>query len=161
MNRINLFALLVVVAMSICSCGRNPGLAPVPPAEECAVLGFQYGTNVTSEEVKDIVDNFRVNFRPSNCKLTEVERVEKALGSSDSKFNKMSKQQMCEVGRRLGVKFVVVGNINKLMDEYSVDVQVIDVLKENTIAFEGNAFQKSSYSKELQKIAQRLALKMK
>ena len=76
------------------------------------------------------------------------------------KNKKMTKQQMCEVGRGLGAKFVVVGTINKLMDEYSVDVQVVNVLKETTVAFEGNVFSKSDYSKEMQNIAQRLASKL-
>ena len=114
------------------------------------MLGFLYGTNVTAEEAKDITDAFRVNFHSSKYKVTESDRGNK----------KMTKQQMCEVGRSLGAKYVVVGTISKLMDEFSVDVQVIDVLRETTVAFEGNAFQKADYSKEMEIIAKKLASKI-
>lgn len=144
--------MFVLVAMCFFSCRSNkPTIAsPTPEEGVCAVLGFQYGTNITAGEAKDIADAFRVNFRPAKYKVIEFDRGNK----------KMTKQQACEVGRSLGAKLVVVGTINKLMDEYSVDVQVVDVLKETTVAFEGKAFQKSDYNREMQNIAQRLASKL-
>ena len=154
MKKISFIAafLLVVICLSSCR-SKKPVVEPPRPSEEvCAVLDFQYGTNVTAEEAKDIADNFRVNFHPTKYKVTEP--------NYGYKNNTMTKQQMCEVGRSLGVNLVVFGTISKLMDEYSVDVQVVNVLKETTVAFEGNAFQKSDCSKEMQSIAQRLASKM-
>ena len=127
---------------------------------ECAVLSFQYGNNVTAEEAKDITDAFRVNFRPSKYKETDFDRVDKEQESNGHRNNVLTKQQMCEVGRNLGAKLVIYGTINKLMDEYSVDVQAVDVLKETTVAFESSTFQKSECSKETQKIAQKLASKI-
>ena len=150
MKRISLIAMLALAVVCLASCRSGKPLPPATDGNECALLGFQYGSNVTAEEAKDIADAFRVNFHPTKYKVTESDRGNK----------KMTKQQMCEAGRSLGAKLVVVGTINKLMDEYSVDVQVIDVLKETTVAFEGNAFQKQDCSKEMQNIAQRLASKL-
>ena len=160
MKKISFIALLALTVVCLASCRSGKQLPPAIDGNECAVLGFQYGTNVTAEEAKDITDIFRVNFRPSKYKLTDFDRVDKEQKSHSNRSKEMTKQQLCEVGRSLGAKLVVVGTINKLMDEYSVDVQVVDVLKETTVAFEGNAFQKSDCNKEMQIIAQRLASKI-
>ena len=152
---------LVLAVVFFSSCGSQKTL-PVSnvTTEECAVLGFQYGTNVSAEEAKDIADIFRVNFHPSKYNVTAAERVDKELEVRRYKNKKLTKHQLCELGRSLGVKYVVFGSVNKLMDEFSVDVQVIDVMKETTIAFEGNAFQKQDYSKEVSSIARKLASKV-
>lgn len=154
MKKISFIAVFMLAVMCLFSCRSNkPSVAmPTPDEGVCAVLGFHYGTNVTAEEAKDIADAFRVNFHPSKYKVTEDNR-----GDGN---RKMTKQQMCEVGRSLGAKYVVVGTINKLMDEYSVDVQVVNVLKETTVAFEGKAFQKPVCSKEMENIAKKLASKI-
>lgn len=154
-------AAFLAAAMLLNSCGSQRKVAPLPPAEECAVLGFQYSTNVTIEEAKDIVDVFCVNFHPSKYKVTEAERVDKVLGSRRYKSIKLTKHQQCELGRSLGAKYVVFGSINKLMDEYSIDVQVIDTQKETITAFEGDAFPKADYIKRIPSIARMLASKIK
>ena len=167
MKKISFMAMFVLAVMGIVSCSSKKTVvvqpstpSPSPSVEEYAVIAFQYGTNVTAEEAKDITDAFRINFRPSKYKVADHDRVNKEIESRGYKNKKMTKQQVCEVGRNLGVKYVVVGTISKLMDEYSVDVQVVDVLKETTVAFEGNAFQKPDYSKEMKNIAQKLAAKI-
>lgn len=154
-------AVIIFIAMCLTSCGsQRNAVNPIPNTEECAVLDFQYSTNITVEESRDISGVFRVNFHPAKYILTDVDRVDTMLESRNYKNKKLTKQQICEVGRGLGVKYVVTGSINKLMDEYSVDVQVINVLKETTIAFEGGAFQKQDYSKEVSSIAGKLASKV-
>ena len=163
MKRICLIAMLVLAVACLTSCRSKKTVVvqtPRPNVEEYAVLGFLHSTNVPAGEAKDITDVFRVNFRPSKYKAMDYDRVDRELEKRGYKNKTLTKQQVCEVGRNLGVKYVVVGTINKLMDEYSVDVQVVNVLKETTVAFEGNAFQKKDCSKEMQTIAQRLASKV-
>ena len=156
------FVTFVLAAMCFSSCGsQKTVVVPTAPTDECAVLGFQYGTNVSAEEAKDIADIFRVNFRPSKYIVTEVERVDKVLESRSYKNKKLTKHQLCELGLSLGVKYVVFGSINKLMDEYSIDVQVVDTQKETTTAFEGDAFPKSDYINRIPSIARNLASKIK
>ena len=162
MKKISLIAMFFLAVTTLFSCRSNkPVVVPTVPSEDkCAVLGFQCGTNVTADEAKDIADFFRVNFNPSKYKVMDYGRVDKEMEKSGYKNKKMTKQQMCEVGRNLGAKLVVVGTINKLMDEYSVDVQVVNVLKETTVAFEGRAFTKPDCGNEMQGIAKKLASKM-
>ena len=163
MKKVRFITMLALAVACLASCRSNqPAATPPAPTEGiCAVLGFQYGTNVTAEEAKEISDIFRINFIPSKYRLTDDDRVEKELAKQGYRNRKMTKQQMCEVGRSLGARLVVVGTINKLMDEYSVDVQVVDVQKETTIAFEGDAFQKAQCSKRVQALARSLAAKTK
>ena len=129
-------------------------------AQKCAVLDFQLGTNVTSEETDAISYNFRTNFYPENYNVLEIERVNQKIKELGYDKTGMTKQQLLEVGRRLEAKIMVVGTLNKLMDEYSVDVQVIDVSTGTTIASEGNTFQKADYRREIKYIAQTLVHKI-
>lgn len=125
-------------------------------AQKCAVLDFQLGTNVTSEETDAISYNFRTNFYPENYNVLEIERVNKVIKDLGYEKTGMTKQQLLQVGRKLEAKIMVVGTLNKLMDEYSVDVQVLDVSTGTTVASEGNTFQKSDYRREIKYIAQTL-----
>lgn len=129
-------------------------------AQKCVVLDFQLGTNVTTEETDAISYNFRTNFYPENYKVMEIERVNRKIKDLGYDKTGMTKQQLLEVGRKLEAKIMVVGTLNKLMDEYSVDVQVIDVSTGTTIASEGNTFQKADYRREIKYIAQSLVHKI-
>lgn len=129
-------------------------------AQKCAVLDFQLGTNVTAEEVDAISYNFRTNFYPNNYNVLEIERVNKVIKDLGYDKTGLTKQQLLEVGRRLEAKIMVVGTLNKFMDEYSVDVQVIDVSTGTTVATEGKPFQKSNYRSEIKYIAQTLVHKI-
>ncbi|MBP5546470.1 MAG: hypothetical protein J6X59_04225 [Bacteroidales bacterium] len=129
-------------------------------AQKCVVLDFQLGTNVTAEETDAISYNFRTNFYPENFNVLEIERVNNVIKELGYDKTGMSKQQLLQVGRKLEAKIMVVGTLNKLMDEYSVDVQVIDVSTGTTIASEGNTFQKANYRREIKYIAQSLVHKV-
>lgn len=129
-------------------------------AQKCAVLDFQLGTNVTEEETEAISYNFRTNFYPDSHTVIEVARVNKLIKELGYEKTSLTKQQLLEVGRKLEAKIMVVGTLNKMMDEYSVDVQVIDVSTGTTIASEGNTFQKSDYRREVKYIAQTLVHKI-
>lgn len=129
-------------------------------AQKCVVLDFQLGTNVTVEETDAISYNFRTNFYPENFNVLEIERVNNVIKELGYDKTGMTKQQLLQVGRKLEAKIMVVGTLNKLMDEYSVDVQVIDVSTGTTIASEGNTFQKANYRREIKYIAQSLVHKV-
>ena len=127
---------------------------------KCAVLDFQASTNVTDEEVESISYNFRTNFHPSRYAIVESARVSSVIADLGYKKAKMTKEQICDLGRKLETNLIVIGTINKQMGEYSVDVQVINVSKGTTVASEGSAFQKSDYRNVVKSIAQRLAGKL-
>lgn len=129
-------------------------------AQKCAVLDFQLGTNVTAEETEAISYNFRTNFYPEKYKVIPIERVNKIIESFEYDKTGMTKQQLLQVGRKLEAKYMVVGTLNKYMDEYTVDVQVIDVSTGTTVDSEGDTFQKWQYRDAVKTIALRLAYRM-
>ena len=157
--------ILSVICLSSCRTSRvevtNYNTYNRGPIEgKCAVLDFQAGTNVTEEDRESISYNFRTNFHPAKYDVIESARVSKEIETLGFSKTKMTKEQICDLGRKLEVKVVVIGTINKLMDEYSVDVQVINVSKGTTVASEGNAFPKSNYRNAVKNIAQKLANKL-
>lgn len=166
MKKIGIISIMLLLAVSLSSCcaGRTD-VTTVSYGHsikgECAVLDFQTGTNVTAEEVEAITYNFRTGFYPSCYKIIETDRVNKAVETLGYGKTGMTKEQLCEVGRNLKVNLVVVGTVNKFMDEYSVDVQVINVSKGTTVASQGDTFQKSNYRAGAKAIAQKLAGKVK
>ena len=147
MKKVIFFSLMCLMALSI-------------NAQKCAVLDFQLGTNVTAEETEAISYNFRTNFYPEKFKVIPIERVNKIIENFGYDKTGMTKQQLLQVGRKLEAKYMVVGTLSKLMDEYTVDVQVIDVSTGTTVDSEGAPFQKWQYRDAVKEIATRLAYRM-
>lgn len=171
MKKNSIIAILIIAAVSFSSCRTTnnyystsktaiPAFRPSSYDGRCAVLNFQAGTDVSDEEIETISYNFRTNFHPSKYAVVESVRVNKAIADLGYDKANMTKEQLCDLGRKLETNLIVVGTINKLMEEYSVDVQVINVSKGTTAASEGNAFAKSDYRNAVKGIAQRLANKL-
>ena len=130
-------------------------------AQRCVVLDFQVGTNVTEEETDAISYSFRSNFQPSGHTKLEQPMVTRTIKNFGYSRTDMTRQQMVRVGRELEANIIVVGTLNKFMDEYSVDILVIDVSKGTTTANESTTFQKSTYREAMVKTAKKLASKIR
>lgn len=129
--------------------------------KRCVVLDFQVGTNVTEEESDAISYCFRSNFQPSGYTKLEQVLVTRAIRDFGYSRTDMTQQQIVRVGRELEANIIVVGTMNKFMDEYSVDIRVIDVAKGTTSVNENANFQKSSYRDAMEKLAKKLASKIR
>lgn len=129
-------------------------------AQRCAVFDFQIGTGVTEEEIDGLTYNFRANFSIDGYTMLERTRINRTIESLGYNRSDMTMQQMLKVGRVLEAKLVVVGTMNKFMDEYSVDMRVIDVATGVTCASEGTTFTKSSYRTSMETLADRLGKKV-
>lgn len=129
--------------------------------KRCVVLDFQVGTNVTEEEIDGISYCFRSNFQPTGYTKVEQMMVTRAIRDFGFSRTDMTQQQIGRVGRELEANIVVVGTMNKFMDEYSVDIRVIDVARGNTIANESVNFQKSDYRDAMENAAKKLASKLR
>lgn len=128
--------------------------------KRCVVLEFQVGSNVTNEEVDGISYVFRSNFHPSNYIKLEHKLVSQIIRVWGYSHTEMTQQQIVKIGRELEANIVVVGYLNKFMDEYSVDLRVIDVAMGNTILNESVNFPKSSYRDAMENAAKKLATKL-
>lgn len=129
-------------------------------AQKCAVLDFQVGTNITEEEVDGLSYSFRSNFNLKNYMVVERMMINRIIGGFGYTRTDMTRQQMLRVGRELEATIIVVGTMNKFMEEYSVDIQAINVSSGITIATEGATFQRSEYKTALNTIAQALVKKL-
>lgn len=130
-------------------------------AQRCVVLDFQVGTNVTEEETDAISYSFRSNFLPSGYTKLEQPLVTRTIRDFGYSRTDMTRQQIVRVGRELEANIIVVGTLNKFMDEYSVDILVIDVAKGTTVANENASFQKSTYRDAMEKTAKKLLSKLR
>lgn len=129
-------------------------------AQRCVVFDFQIGTGVTAEEIDGLTYNFRANFRIDGYTMLERLRIKRTVEALGYNCTDMTMQQMLKVGRELEAKLVVTGTMNKFMDEYSVDMRVIDVATGVTCASEGITFTKSNYRESMETLAARLAKKV-
>ena len=129
-------------------------------AQKCVVLDFQIGNNVTAEEVEAVSYEFRSTFTPS-CYTVEdyfrVKRIMKDLGYNPTAMNK---EQIRRFGRDMVATVVVYGSLSKYMDEYSLDVLVMDVSSGTTVINQNTTFQKSEYRTHPRSVAKGIASKM-
>lgn len=129
-------------------------------AQKYAVLDFQIGTGVTEEEIDGLTYNFRSNFRVAGYTMLERIRINRTIEVLGFSRTDMTMQQVLKVGRELEAKLVVVGTMNKFMDEYSVDLRAIDVSTGVTCATEGATFDRSNYRTSMESLASRLGEKL-
>ena len=129
-------------------------------AQRCAVLDFQVGNNIAEEEVDGVTYAFRSNFRPQNYTILERMMINQAVSNFGYTRTDMTRQQMLRVGRELEAAIIVIGTVNKFMDEYSVDIKVVNVSTGTTTATEGATFQKAEYRNAVQNIANSLVKKL-
>lgn len=129
-------------------------------AQRCAVFDFQVGTGVTEEDIEGISYEFRSKFIPHGYSKLDHSYVINTIKSAGYNPTDMSHQQMLKIGRSLDAIVVIVGTMNKFMDEYSVDIRVIDVSSGRTVATEGANFVRTDYRASIQKAAQSLANKL-
>ena len=88
-------------------------------AQRCAVLDFQIGTGVNVEEIDALTYNFRSNFQISGYTMLERTRITRTIEALGYNRSDMTRQQMIKVGRELEAKLIVIGTMNKFMDEYT------------------------------------------
>ena len=129
-------------------------------AQRCAVFDFQVGTGVTEEDIDYISYTFRSNFSIDGYTMLERARINRTVENLGYKRTDMTTQQMLKVGRDLEAKLVVVGTMNKAMQEYSVDIRVIDVATGVTRASEGATFGIDSYRATMESLAAKLGKKV-
>ena len=147
MKKLLIFGILCLMALPI-------------NAQRCAVLDFQIGTGVTEEEIDGLTYNFRANFSVDGFRIIPKEPMYNAIAQLGFNRTDMTQQQVIKLGRYLEAKLIVVGTMNKFMDEYSVDIRALDVASGITCASEGITFEKRDYRQKMEQLAARLGEKL-
>jgi len=129
-------------------------------AQRCAVLEFKAGVGISQNDVDGISSIFITYFRPEGYTLVERTQIDKIIEEQGFQRSNLTQDQSVRLGQLLNVSKIVVGDINLVMNQYNVDVRVINVETGTISATEGATFTTSSYRNSMQSVATKLAAKI-
>ena len=135
-------------------------LALTTSAQRCVVLDFQIGENMTAEEVDAVSYEFRSTFNPSCYTVEDYLRVKRVLKDLGYDPASMKKEQVRKFGRDMVATVVIYGSLSKFMDEYTLDVAVMDISTGTTLVSRNNVFQKSEYRTKTRAVSQEIATEL-
>jgi len=148
MKKIGLIVLMTLISISVVF------------GQRCAVLEFKAGAGISQADVDGISAIFITHFHPAGYTMVERTQIDKAIDEQGFQRSRMTESQMVRIGEILNVSKIVIGDVNLVMNQYNVDVRVINVETGTIAATEGAAFAGSSYRASMQSIAQKLASKI-
>lgn len=135
-------------------------LAVSAMAQRAAVMEFKAGSGISQADVDGISAIFITYFRPSGYTMVERTQIDRVIEEQGFQRSRLTESQMVRIGQILNVSKIVIGDVNNVMDQYNVDVRVINVESGTIAATEGATFSGSSYRASMQSIAQKLASKI-
>ena len=130
-------------------------------AQRCAVLDFNVGENLSEEDVDGISYIFASNFNPVGYQMLERPYINRIIREKGYRRTVMTQRQLLAIGRALTASIIVVGDVNLFMDEYNVDVRVLNVETGGTITSEDVSFKRSEYREHIKALAKKLAGKVR
>ena len=127
-------------------------------AQRIAVLNFNARTGVTQMEVDGLSSIFNTYFTPKGAEIVERTSVDKILQEQKFQNSRFTNTDMVALGEMLNVSLVVVGDINVVMEQYNVDVRVVNVQTGTIVAKDGTSFSKGgSYRDMMKELGERLS----
>lgn len=127
-------------------------------AQRIAVLDFNAGVGVSLADVDGISAIFNTYFSPSGYTLVERTQIDRVVDEQNFQRGKLTQSQMVRVGQILNVSKVVIGDVNIVMNQYNVDVRVVNVESGTISAKDGATWSpNSSYRSMMSQLASRLA----
>lgn len=133
-------------------------LCSVAFAQRIAVIDFNAGVGISQADVDGISAIFNTYFSPQGYTLVERTRIDRIIGEQQFQRGKLTEQQMVKIGQILNISQIVVGDVNIVMNQYNIDVRVLNVQSGTIVAKDGATWpQGSSYRTMMQQLATRLA----
>ena len=127
-------------------------------AQRIAVIDFNAGAGISQAEVDGISAIFNTYFSPQGYTLVERMRIDRVIDEQQFQRGKLTEQQMVRIGQILNISQIVVGDVNIVMNQYNIDVRVLNVQSVTIAAKYGATWsQGSSYRTMMQQLATRLA----
>ena len=117
--RKNLRKLLWLIAMLV--------LTSSAFARKIAVFDFNAGTGVTQDEVDGLSSIFNTYFEPKGAEIVERTRVDRLVPEQKIQNSKFTNSEMVAMGEQLNASLIVVGDVNVIMEQYNVDIRVVNV----------------------------------
>ena len=130
-------------------------------AQRIAIFDFNAGAGVTQVDVDGLSAIFNTYFEPKGAEIIERTRVDRLLQEHKFQKSKFTTSDMVAMGEQLNASLVVVGDVNIVMEQYNVDIRVVNVQTGTVVAKDGISFDKNtSYRGTMQQLGERLAKKM-
>ena len=130
-------------------------------AQRIAIFDFNAGAGVTQVDVDGLSAIFNTYFEPKGAEIIERTRVDRLLQEHKFQKSKFTTSDMVAMGEQLNASLVVVGDVNIVMEQYNVDIRVVNVQTGTIVAKDGISFDKNtSYRGTMQQLGERLAKKM-
>ena len=127
-------------------------------AQRIAVLNFNARTGVTQMEVDGLSSIFNTYFAPKGAEIVERTSVDKILQEQKFQNSRFTNTDMVALGEMLNVSLIIVGDINVVMEQYNVDVRVVNVQTGTIVAKDGTSFSKGgSYRDMMKELGERLS----
>ena len=125
-------------------------------AQRYAVLEFDAAKGISITQVDGISEMFATCFNPRG--YTEVDRsyINRVLSEQNLQHSAKTESIAVRVGKIMNVSKVVVGKVSMLGGQYQVDVKVVDVETEVSIAKDG-ATVTGNYREKICELARRVA----
>ncbi len=130
-------------------------------AQRIAVIDFNAGVGISQADVDGISAIFNTYFSPAGYTLVERGRIDRVIDEQQFQRGKLTEQQMVKIGQILNISQIVVGDVNIVMNQYNVDVRVLNVQSGTIAAKDGATWTPgSSYRTMMKQLATRLAGKI-
>ena len=127
-------------------------------AQRVAVLDFNAGVGVSQADVDGISAIFNTYFSPEGYTLVERTQIDRVIDEQNFQRGKLTQSQMVRIGEILNVSKVVIGDVNIVMNQYNVDVRVVNVESGPISAKDGATWAPgSSYRTMMSQLGSRLA----
>lgn len=127
-------------------------------AQRVAVLDFNAGVGVSQADVDGISAIFNTYFSPKGYTLVERTQIDRVIDEQNFQRGKLTQAQMVRIGEILNVSKVVIGDVNIVMNQYNVDVRVVNVESGTIAAKDGETWAPgSSYRTMMSQLGTRLA----
>ena len=127
-------------------------------AQRIAVLNFNARTGVTQMEVDGLSSIFNTYFAPKGAEIVERTSVDKILQEQKFQNSRFTNTDMVALGEMLNVSLIVVGDVNVVMEQYNIDVRVVNVQTGTIVAKDGASCSKGgSYRDMMRELGERLS----
>lgn len=130
-------------------------------AQRVAVLEFNAGAGISQADVEGISAIFNTYFTPAGYTLVERTQIDRVIDEQNFQRGSITQSQMVRIGQILNVSKVVIGDVNYVMNQYNVDVRVVNVESGTIAAMDGVTWTPgSSYRTMMSELAAQLASKI-
>ena len=115
-----------------------------------AIVDFKPGVGVDESMVNSLSDML-INsmFTTKHYTIVERTQIDKVIREQGFQKKDITESQVVKAGQILGVKAIVLGTVNKISDEYNIDVRIVDTENGELIATAGVTKRKEDTYRDL------------